>query len=495
MDNWSNYAALDLGGESGRACILRTDGKRIEIAEHHRYINRPVLISGHLYWNVAGIFQELKAGIESCARAAPSLSSVAIDTWGTDFGFVSKSDELVGLPFSYRDHKNDSMLDLAREMISDSELYSMTGIQVMKVNSLYQLLSLVREGLGILEAADRLLFMPDLFAFLLCGAKTCEYTMASTSQLMDPVSKTWATELFERLELPIEIMPEIVPSGTDLGTILPEQACGMGVAGARVRACATHDTASAVAAVPVVNDGKPWAFISSGTWSLVGTEIDRPVLTEEAREVNVTNEGGIDGTIRLLKNVTGMWLVQRLRRDLSLRGTHLGYDEIAASAEAAEPFARFIDPDDWAFHNPSDMVAAIDAYCAKTRQSAPVSPGEYARCIYESLAYRYREVIAALSRLTGKHFARIHIIGGGAQVDLLNSFTADACGIEVYAGPYEATAIGNGIVQALSDGVFTSLADARSAVGESFDVEIHNPANCDLWERDYYRFNDVTGNR
>jgi rhamnulokinase len=333
--------------------------------------------------------------------------------------------------------------------------------------------------------------MPDLLNFFLVGDAAAEYTIASTSQFLNPASETWETRIFERLGLPVGLLPPLVRPGAARGRLLPEQAAELGLPSLIVRACAAHDTASAVAAVPVRDDGLPWAFISSGTWSLVGVEIPRPLLTEDARRANATNEAGVGGTTRLLKNVTGLWLAQRLRHDLALRGQELDHEALASAAAAAPAFQRFIAPNAPAFHNPPNMLAAIADFCLATGQPPPQSPGEYARCIFESLAFSYAEVLAALARLVGMPFARVHIIGGGAQNAFLNACAANACGIEVVAGPHEATVIGNGLVQAMADGLFGTLVEARQAVGRSFPVTVYPPRDHEMWQRHYSRYREA----
>ena len=414
------YYAVDLGAGSGRAMVVRAGPQEITLSECYRFANAPVLLGGELYWDFPRLFENLKEGLRNCRAAAPGAVSLAIDSWGTDFGLVTRSGALAGLPYSYRQFSDDGMLTKVRAVIPDSELYGMTGTQFMPVNTLYQLVALRDRHPELLAAADRLLLMPDLLNFFLVGDAAAEYTIASTSQFLNPASETWETRIFERLGLPVGVLPPLVRPGAALGRLLPEQAAELGLPDLMVRACAAHDTASAVAAVPVRDDGLPWAFISSGTWSLVGVEIPRPLLTEDARRANATNEAGVCGTTRLLKNVTGLWLAQRLRHDLALQGQELDHEALASAAAAAPAFQRFIAPNAPAFHNPPSMLAAITDFCLATGQPPPQSPGEYARCIFESLAFSYAEVLAALARLVGMPFARVHIIGGGAQNAFLN---------------------------------------------------------------------------
>jgi rhamnulokinase len=493
MGTSAAYVAVDLGAESGRAMVFAVQDGKISIEEHHRFLSKPVLLAGHMYWDIARIFDEVKAGVRKAVDAAGEVRSLAIDTWGVDFGFLGRSGEPLGLPFAYRDSKNDGMIEVVREVMPDAELYGLTGIQFMQLNTLYQLVALKRMNYPLLDCAGKLLFIPDLLNYLLSGRAVAEYTIASTSQLLDPVNKVWEKRIFDRLDLPLDIMPEIVESGTDLGLLLPEQAEDMGVPRLPVRTCAAHDTGSAIVAVPALGDGKTWGYISAGTWCLGGLEVPKPVLGPEALATNVTNEGGVCNTIRLLKNITGMWLVQRLRADLARRGVAMDYADLMEAAEAGPAFRRFINPNDPAFLNPPSMMAAIDDYCLGSGQPKPDTPAEYTRCIFESLAYAYSEVFANLMDLAGTTVERIHVIGGGARNTFLNACTADACGVEILAGPYEATALGNGIIQAMADGVFGSLAEARAAVANSFDLGRWEPKNAEEWSANYDRYLDITG--
>ncbi len=381
MSKSTSYIAVDLGAESGRAMVFAVEDGKVSVEEHHRFASKPVLLAGHMYWDIARIFDEVKAGVRKAALETGEVRSLAIDTWGVDFGFLSASGEPLGLPFAYRDHKNDGMIEIVREAMADDELYGLTGIQFMQLNTLYQLVALKRMGYPLLDCAAKLLFVPDLLNYLFSGQAVAEYTIASTSQLLDPVNKVWEKRIFDRLGLPLEIMPDIVESGADLGLVLPEQAEDMGIPRLRVRTCAGHDTGSAVVAVPALSDGKTWGFISAGTWCLVGLEVPKPVLGPDALAANVTNEGGVCNTIRLLKNVTGMWLVQRLRVDLEKRGVSMDYGELMEAAEAAPAFRRFINPNDPVFLNPPSMMAAVDEYARRRASANPTArPSMRAAC-------------------------------------------------------------------------------------------------------------------
>ncbi len=488
--SYSCFAA-DLGASSGRLMVARLDQGAFHLEEIYRFENQPVSNNSELFWDIHRLVAQLEEGLRRGHAAAPETRSLAIDTWGTDFGLVDAVGELVTPPYSYREFTNHEMIDLVRRSIPDHELYAMTGIQFIQVNTLFQLMAVKVRHPEWLESARWLLMMPDLLNCLLAGKIQAEYTNASTTHFLSPTTRSWETRIFERLGLPARILPQLVQPGAPAGKLKPAHAASTGLQDIELRSCASHDTASAVAAVPAV-DGKPWAFISSGTWLLVGTETHQPYLSPAALAANVTNEAGIEGTIRLLKNVTGLWLAQRLRRDLRDRGQVFSYSELAEAAANTPAFLRFIAPNDALFHNPDSMMAAIDTFCTRTGQSTPQSAGEYARCIFESLAYACADVINSLQTLTGKRFERIHVIGGGAQNRFLNACIANACGIDVYAGPVEATAIGNAAVQAMADGVFPDLISARQSIAASFPPEIFHPSEPALWDQHQMKFKNAT---
>ena len=471
--------------------VVQTDGRQLEIETAHRFLNHSTRINSHLYWDLPRILDEIRIGLRKAFEMAPRCKSFAIDTWGTDFGLVTGDGALVGLPLSNRDFTSDEAMERVRAVIPDEELYAYTGVQFMRVNALYQLVSMRQTHAWMFEPAGHLLFLPDLLRYILCGDIAAEYTIASTSHLLDARTRDWHPEIFSRLGLPRHLLPPIFAPGARIGTLRAEHATDLDIPRVSLRTCASHDTASAVAAVPVADDGQPWAYISSGTWSLVGVEIDQPLLTPEGLRANVTNEGGVSGTIRLLKNVTGLWLLQRLQHDLNIQGGCVDFPALVDSANAAPAFQRFINPNFAGFQNPPRMMSAIAEFCRATRQSPPEIPGEYARCIMESLAFAYLEVLETLMKLLAVRFARLHIVGGGCLNSTLCSWTADACGIPVYAGPVEATAVGNGLVQAMADGVFASLGEARRAVGASFPCTIYQPRNCEAWSRQRERYRDM----
>ena len=491
---WHTYYAIDLGASSGRLMVVQSDGPKFHIETAHRFPNHSTLINGHLYWDLPRILDEIKVGLRKGFEIAPQCRSFAIDTWGTDFGLVTRDGTLVGLPLSNRDFSSDEVMDRVRAIIPDEELYGCTGIQFMRVNALYQLVSMHQTHAWMFEPAEHLLFLPDLLRFILCGDIAAEYTIASTSHLLDARTRDWHPKIFSRLGLPRHLMAKIVEPGASIGTLREEHATELGIPRLSVRTCASHDTASAVAAIPAIDDGQPWAYVSSGTWSLVGTEIAQPLLPPEALRANVTNEGGVNGTIRLLKNVNGLWLLQRLQHDLNVQGISVDFPALVESATAAPAFARFINPNFIGFQNPPSMMKAIAQFCLATRQSPPESPGQFARCIMESLALAYRDVLETLQCLLNVRFARVHIVGGGCLNTTLCSWAADASGIPVYAGPVEATALGNGLVQAIADGVFKSLSEARRAIGVSSPCTVYQPRNCESWSRQVDRFREVVSN-
>ncbi len=486
----STYFAADLGASNGRLMVARVEPASFRLDEVYRFENQPVIIDGELYWDPHRLLMELEEGLRRGASQSPDVRSLAIDTWGTDFGLVDEAGALVAWPYSYREFTGQEMMTLVRRSIPDAELYALTGIQFIQVNTLFQLMAVKTRHPQRLEAARWLLMMPDLLNYLLTGEVQAEYTNGSTTHFLNPTTRAWETRIFERLGLPARILPRLIQPGSPAGRLLPVHAAHTGLPHLEIRACASHDTASAVAAVPAV-DGLPWAFISSGTWLLVGTETRQPCLTAEALAANVTNEAGVEGTIRLLKNLTGLWLVQRLRHDLQSQGQEFSFSQLAEAAAAAPAFQHFFAPNAAIFHNPDSMLAAMDAFCARTGQSTPQTPGEYARCIFESLAYACAGIIECLQDLTGQRFERIHVIGGGAQNRFLNACIANACGIDVYAGPVEATAIGNAAVQALADGIYPDLSSARQAIAASFPPEVFHPIETALWEKQKGRFKDL----
>jgi rhamnulokinase len=484
------FLALDLGAESGRAMLGQFDGLRLQLSEAHRFANGPVCLSSGLHWDVLRLWSEIKSGIALAAQeCGGELASVGLDTWGVDFGLLDRSGELLGNPTHYRDSRTDGMVDEAFRRTGREEIFQSTGIQFMQLNSLYQLLSMVVGESPLLEIAETFLTMPDLFNYWLTGRKVCEFSIATTTQCYDPRAGDWARPMLEKLDIPTRIFPEIVPPGTVLGDLLPQVAEEVGTR-IPVIAPACHDTGSAVAAVPAV--AADFAYISSGTWSLMGAELAEPIINADSLAYNFTNEGGVGGTFRFLKNIMGLWLVQESRRTWASQGEPLTYDDLTQMAAEAQPLRAIVDPDDGDFLKPGDMPARIRAFCKRTGQPVPESKGAIVRCALESLALKYRWTLERLEEMLGRRLEPIHIIGGGTQNRLLNQLAADATSRRVVTGPIEATAIGNVLVQMMALGHVASLAEGRRIVCGSFDVETYEPQGGDDWEEAYGRFLELT---
>ncbi len=487
MSQTSNYLAFDLGAESGRAVVGLFDGERLELSTIRRFPNGPVRVFDSLHWDVLRLFEEMKQSLSLYRHQfGPGLDGIGLDTWGVDFALIGRNDALLGNPHHYRDPRTEGMLEAAFERVPRGEIFQYTGIQFMEINTLFQLLSMKLHGDPMLEQADALLMMPDLFNYWLTGVKACEFSDATTSQLYNPRERAWARVLLERLGLPTHILQEVVEPGTILGDLRPEVAADTGLEKASVIAPACHDTGSAVAAVPA--KGQRFAYISSGTWSLMGIEVTEPVITKESLEFNFTNEGGVCGSFRFLKNIMGLWLVQECRRAWAREGHALSYDEIAALASQAPAHGPLIEPDSHSFLRPGDMPASIRAFCARTGQREPETKGEIARCALESLALKYRWVLHKLEMMTGESLEVIHIVGGGCQNQLLCQLAADVTQRPVMAGPIEATAAGNVLMQALARGRLGSLAEARELVRRSFEVITYEPGSIAGWDEAYARY-------
>jgi len=492
MGKTSDYLALDLGAESGRGLIGKFDGERLALEEVHRFANGPVRMLDTLHWDLPRLFDEIKTALRKAGAACPGLDGAGVDTWGVDFGLVGRGDVLLGNPVHYRDARTDGMLDEAFRLVPRARIYEATGLQFMPLNTAYQLLAMKRANSPLLEAAETLLMIPDLLGWLLTGRRAGERTDASTTQLYDPRAGTWSDSLCEGLGLPRHILPELIDPGTELGPLRKSVAEEVGIASLRILAPATHDTASAVAAVPAISSnrsGPPdWCYLSSGTWSLLGVEVPRPVINDQTLQYNFTNEGGVAGTTRLLKNIMGLWIVQECRRTWARAGRDLSYEELIPRAEAARPFAALIDPDDPSLLAPGDMPARLAALCVRTGQRAPDDEGAAVRCALESLALKYRWTIARLEAILGTTIRAIHVVGGGARNALLCQFTADACGCPVHAGPVEATAAGNVLLQAMARGRIGTLSDARAVVARSFPAVTYEPRDNAAWRDAAGRF-------
>ncbi|MGB8319086.1 MAG: rhamnulokinase family protein, partial [Ignavibacteriaceae bacterium] len=436
----SKFVAVDLGAESGRVIIGILEDEKIHIEEIHRFPNKQINKNGSMFWNVPDLFKEIKTGFSlAVKRGHKDIESIGIDTWGVDFGLIGKNDKLLELPHTYRDNRTNGIPEKVYEKISPEDIYNRTGIQFMQINSLYQLYSIKLSNESLLRESGKLLFMPDLFNFLLTGEKKSEYTIASTSQFLNAVTKQFDPVIFSSLGLPINIMAPIIQPGTVIGKLLPDIAAETGLNIIDVIAVGCHDTASAVAAVP--GRGDDWAYLSSGTWSLLGLENDQPVINYEFRDF--TNEGGINNKIRFLQNISGLWILQEIKKSWEKKGEHYSYEEITRFADKSDRFLSIINPDDSLFINPTDMIQAISEYCIKTGQRKPKTKGEYSRSVLESLALKYKSVLQRIEKVSKKNIQKLHIVGGGSQNILLNQFAADATGKKVITGPVEATALGN----------------------------------------------------
>ncbi|MBP9901911.1 MAG: rhamnulokinase [Verrucomicrobia bacterium] len=472
------YLAVDLGAESGRVMAGRWNGKRLRLEEINRFPNGPVALGESIRWDVLRLWGEIQNGLALAGKKfGKQIVSVGADTWGVDFVLLNQQDEMLGQPYHYRDARTNGLMAKAFKKVPRAEIFTQSGLQFMQFNSLYQLLAWQAHSPAILDAAATLLFMPDFLHWAMCGTKRVEFTNASTSQFVHPLRRDWSWPLLEQFGLPTHFLPPIVPPGTRLGTIRKSLAARTGLAGVRVVAPPTHDTASAVAGVPTANTGKAnWAYISSGTWSLMGVEVQKAALSPRALALNMTNEGGIDGTYRLLKNIMGLWLVQQCKRSFDAAGRKYNYAQLAALAAKARPLRSIVNLNDPRFLNPPDMPKAIQAFCRETKQPVPKTAGELVRCAYESLALKYYEVLGSLEELTGESIEVIHIVGGGSQSQLLNQFAADACQRPVVTGPVEATAMGNLLTQIRADGELGSLAEMREVVRASSAVQRYEPS-------------------
>jgi rhamnulokinase len=501
------YLGIDLGAESGRVMAGLWDGKRIRLEELHRFPNGPVEVAGTLRWDVLRLWAEIQHGLGLAARKyGKSVKSVGVDTWGVDHVLLSKSNEILAQPFHYRDARTNGIMAHALRGVPREEIFADTGLQFMEINTLYQLLAWQKHNPEILAAADCLLMMPDFFHWCLSAAKVAEFTDATTTQFFHPTKRTWSYDLLKSFDLPTNILPGVVSPGTRIGSLHKSVANRCGLNEIAVIAPASHDTGSAVAAVPAISlspsDGErarvrggsgTWAYLSSGTWSLMGLEVREAHLSKQVLDFNLTNEGGVDGTYRLLKNITGLWLVQQCRRAFEARGKKLEYTQLVRLAKAAPPLRSFIDPDDSRFGNPPNMPAAIRSFCKETQQPIPNSEGALVRCALESLALKYQQVFECLEQVSGNRIDVIHIVGGGSRNTLLNQFTADACNRTVLAGPVEATVLGNVLMQARACSEIDSLAELRSIVRNSSVIQTFNPrpSQVSAWQRARERFGRI----
>jgi rhamnulokinase len=483
------FAAVDLGAESGRVVVGSFDGKTVRLEEAHRFANVPVRAAGTLHWDVLRLWNDILDGLAMARQAHGELVGIGVDTWGVDFGLLDANASLLGNPVHYRDARNDGVMEHAFEIVPRDEIFARTGLAFLPFNTLYQLLALKRGNSPQLQIASGLLLMPDLLHCWLSGTCAAEYTIASTSQMLDARTRTWDSELLKRLDLPTRLLPDLIAPGTTLGHLRDEVAARTGLdKSTRVIAPGAHDTASAVAAVPFQNGSG--AYLSSGTWSLMGVELDEPLINARVAELNFTNEGGVGGKIRFLKNIAGLWLVQECRRVWARAGQEYSYAELTERAAKATPFGAMIEPDDAAFAAPASMPQTIVEYCRSNGQTPPSGVDAIVRCCLESLALKYRWTLEKLEELRAQKIETLHIVGGGTQNKLLSQLTADAIGRPVVAGPVEATATGNILMQAMARGELSTLPELREVVRHSFEVETFEPRAEYLpqWDEVYQKF-------
>lgn len=489
------FLGIDLGGESGRVMAGLWNGARMQLEEVHRFPNGGIPLGDSLRWDLLRLWGEIENGLAiATGRFGGSIVSVGADTWGVDFVLLSKSGELLGQPRHYRDERIPHSAKRMLEFVPREEIWTASGIQYMPINTLPQLFAMREHNPELLEAADCFLMIPDFFHWCLCGAKSVEFTNATTTQFYHPTEKRWSDELLGKLNIPVSMLPSVVQPGTNLGDVSGSVARRAGVGRVKTVAPATHDTGSAVVAVPTTRTGQTgWAYLSSGTWSLLGLELAEPNLSRRAMELNVTNEGGVDGTYRLLKNIMGLWLVQQCRRAFEKAGGTTDYAELVRLAEVASAFRSIIDPDDPRFLSPPDMPAAIAEFCRESGQPVPETEAQFIRCALESLALKYAVVLGWLEEMAGCRVEVIHVVGGGARNALLNQFTANACRRAVLAGPTEATVLGNLLVQARADGELHSLEDIRRVSGASSNIVEFHPQEDSAWANALERFERLLG--
>lgn len=476
--------AIDLGASSGRGIIGRYDGKKLVLEENHRFPNEPVMMNGYFSWDIQRIFHEIKNSIRKCALSDDKdIQSIGIDTWGVDYGLIDKKGRLLATPMHYRDARNLQNISYAEKFMTGEKLYNATGIQFINFNTIYQLMAEMRDHPELLNVADKMLFIPDLLNYFLTGIQKTEYSIASTGAILDSVSRNWSWDVIESFGIPKHLFTEIVEPGATVGMLSRDVLEDVGAIHAKVVNVASHDTASAVAAVPALEEG--FAYISSGTWSLMGTELKQPKIDSETRKLNFSNEGGICGTYRFLKNIMGLWLEQESRRQWKREGKEISFNELSDAAMASKPLACIIDPDAPEFMAPGDMPGRIAEYCRKTGQYVPQTYGEIVRCIFDSLALKYKWTIDKMQQLTGQKFPALHIVGGGTKEEPLCQLAADACGIDVYAGPVEATAAGNILGQLIALGEIKDVFEGREIIRNSFEIKYYEPKKNIDWASGY----------
>ena len=478
--------AIDLGASSGRGIVGSFNGQKLSLKENHRFSNDPVILNGRMYWDILRIFHEIKQSIAKTVLDGDAIRSIGIDTWGVDYALLDEGGKMLSNPYHYRDARTEGIVSYVGRFFNSSELYAKTGIQCMNFNTIFQLIADLRDDPKMVENAQRMLNVPDLLNYFLTGNMANEYTILSTGALLDAKKRDYAKDIIAKAGIPQRLFGDLVAPGTSMGKLLAQVQSEVGKTDAEVLTVASHDTASAVIAVPTQE--KEFLFISSGTWSLMGTELDAPKINAETEKYNFTNEGGVNNTIRFLKNIMGLWLIQESRRQWRREGKEYSFADLESLAKAAKPFRCFIDPDHPSFVSPGDLPARVREFCQKTGQYVPETVGEIVRCIYESLAMKYRYTAENISKLTGISPRVIHVVGGGTKDGFLSQMTADACGIPVCAGPEEATAIGNLLVQLMAAGEAKNLLDARAIVAASFDCKHYIPENTPAWDAAYQTF-------
>lgn len=484
--------AIDLGASSGRGIVGRFDGERLTLEENHRFSNDPVITSGSFNWDILRIFHEIKESIRKCALSDDrDIASIGIDTWGVDYGYLDKNGKLLGNPYHYRDARLSDILDYAFKIMPKDELYSICGLQTMNFNTVFQLAADLRDNPERVAVADKLLFVPDLLNYFLTGVKRTEYTIASTSGLLNAKDRNWSYDVMKKFGIPERLFCDVSQPCTVVGPLLPQVLEEVGNINAKVVSVGAHDTASAVLAVPAKGDD--FVYISSGTWSLMGSEIADPAINDASRKYDFTNEGAVGGKIRFLKNIMGLWLIQESRRQWIREGKKLSFDDLENAAKAAKPVQCLINPDDASFNAPGNMPRRIAEFCEKTGQHVPENEGEIIRCIYDSLCLKYRWTVEKIDEIKGTRTPFINIVGGGCKEKTLCQLVADCCDRPVYAGPVEATAIGNLMAQAIAAGEIKDIAEARHVIRNSFEIVKYEPNHSEVWDEGYERFCKLLG--
>jgi rhamnulokinase len=482
----NTFLAFDFGASSGKGIIGKLDNDKIHLEEIHRFSNQMTSLHGSFYWDVFRLYDEIKAALNSCKQKKIMPESIGVDTWGVDYALLDEQGNFLGIPYAYRDHRTDTAMDDVFKRIPKAKLYELTGIQFMQFNTVFQLYAAVRDKLPILGLASDLLFMPDIFNYMLSGIKKTDFSFATTSQLYNPATGKWEEKIFDAIGVSPDIMQEIIEPGTIIGPLESRMADEFGMTGVDITAVASHDTGSAIASIPA--EDEHFAYISSGTWSLMGIESEHPIINETSARLNFTNEGGVGHSFRVLKNIMGLWLIQECKRIWDSKQQEYSFADLVKLAEQSTPFKSLVDPMDNRFLNPESMPETIAGFCKETGQPVPQTTGEFARTVFESLAFAYRKTIDGIKEISDKPIKRIHIIGGGSQNELLCQFTANVTGLPVIAGPAEGTALGNIMVQALAKGYVKSLNEMRQIIRNSFHFKTFEPQDQDLWEDQFSRF-------